>query len=55
MSNLKVLAMQDGWMKGQWPAGWMNTTDYIDLYVTHMDQKWKIPWMVLVTFYLFWI
>ena len=38
MSDGKVFATQDGWPAGQ-PARQTNTTDYIDLYVTHLDQN----------------
>ena len=38
MSNVKVFAMQDGWLAGRL-AGWMNMTHYIDPYDTHMDKK----------------
>ena len=34
MSNIKVFAMQDGWL-----AGHVIKTDYTDSYATHMDQK----------------
>ena len=38
MSNVIVFARQDG-RPASWLTGGMNTTDYIDPYVTHMDQK----------------
>ena len=34
MSSLKVFASQDDMLAGQ-----MNTTDYVDPYITRMDQK----------------
>ena len=38
MSNDKVFTTQDGLWVGR-PAGQASTTNYTDLYVSHMDQK----------------
>ena len=38
LSNIHPFAMQDGWPDGQ-PASRTVMTDYIDPYITHMDQQ----------------
>ena len=37
MTNIKVFGLQDSWMDSP-PARYMNTTDSIHPYLTHMDQ-----------------